>query len=771
MAEIFHWTGNTGGDVALPVVPGASGYFDPPIGGTDIIRSSTSGSAVGSKMTVSKLGPNFSKEFDDWIKFEDYLSTVVAGLGGELTNRLAFVLTDPNTMLNPVSGPIGTYSMRFYALFGATSLTGYEQRIFSMLRGSPGRSSGYPASSAYKWGYHLSELAPPYAVIVFFPESCNRPFIRNGWGNGSNPTAVPQGSAHIPGGNAGVPVGTMASGGPTSYVVGVGSAPQMQGFPVRIEVQVDVNRSPKVVIRTYGAPNGANASPDSVIPNSNFCWQGNPTDVVIDRVFFGNDNTYVHSGLDTYYIGQIQMWDTYDADGLFSAADARNNPAVPSAASRSSSGAPVRRKQYSWFEFRKGTGPGGSDELKPLVVKGTWNAGTGSVSAADTKFTELTSRRMKPVPYKQYGTLVDGYSATVSAAQLSYDAGTVYSSGGSGAWGVFLAHPLSPPPPGGWPLVVWAHSGFFSAGSFREINVGFVEHCVSHGLAVASVEYIKARSPNLLFNNGGYPGYPSTGNSGDLAGQYPSFITDIKNAVNYFKTKGIAEGDGTLPINGGRILLAGYSAGGYSVLGAALTPGLASDNAVSFGAAANKSLRVKDWSTRNLVRTREPGTGVTLPVSATEDPAVLGVYVWGAPVDMRYAVDNDLTDPTWGVQNSGSSPTIPAQGLIVAAAKGFTGQLLTGSIPTGVLEGAAIQNLVTQQAANSGFMPRVGYVRGGSDFLVLDGHVSRLQSALDAAGVEFDYYVTPGVIHDNLDTMFNWNHFWQFCKDTPGFLS
>lgn len=766
MAEIFHWTGNTGGDVSLPVLPGAAGYFDPPIGASDHIRSSTSGSAVGSKISVTKLQSTFSKEFVDWLKFEDYLTTVVAGLGGELTNRLAFVLTDPDSMLNPVSGPIGTYSMRFYALFNATSLTGYEMRIFSMLNGSPGRAAGYTASSAYKWGYHLTEL------IALFTESCNRPFIRNGWGNGSNPTAARQGSAHTVFGPSSVPVGTIgASGGPTSYTVGVGSAPQMIGFPVRVEVQVDTNRNPKVVIRTYGAPNVTNGC-DSVTPNANFCYAGNPTDVTIDRVFFGNDNTYVHSGLDTYYIGQIQMWDTYDADGLFSAADARNNPAVPNAASQRASGAPVRRKQYSWFEFRKGTGPGGSDELKPLTVKGTWVAATSSVSAADTKFTELTSRRMKPVPYKQYGTLINGNSATVSAAQLSYDAGTVYSSGGSGAWGVFLAHPLGTPPPGGWPLVLWEHSGFFSGGSFRELDVGFVEHCVSHGLAIGSAAYIKARTPNLLFNSGGYPGYPSIGNNGDLAGQYPSFITDIKNAVNWFKAKGSgSEGDGTLPINGGRIMLAGYSAGGYTVLGAALTPGLASDGAVSFGAAANKSLRVKDWPTRNLVRTRQPGTGVTLPVSATEDPEVLGVYVWGAPVDMRYACDHDATHPNYGFSNTAGSPSIPAQGLIVGAAKGFTGQLLNGTIPTGVLEGAAIQNLIARQAAAGGALCRVGYVHGGSDNLVVEGHVPLLRDALAAAGVEFDYYVTPGVIHDNLDTMFNWNHFWQFCKDTPGFLS
>lgn len=473
----------------------------------------------------------------------------------------------------------------------------------------------------------------------------------------------------------------------------------------RCEIQADGSRGgTKMFVRIYPADDTAISTTRTV--------SGSPTKVAIDRVYFGDQRTTGFQQIT--YLGQIEMHDDFTLGGQFGLDEAASDAALLGATG--SDAAPVTRKTYEWFEW-DGT------DLVPLTVVGTKD-GAGTADTADTEFTELEVRDVVPPAFTEYHYFPDLGDTDNSLTYLSGNK-------------VGLIYPSGTAPTGGWPLWVWAHSGFFTNGSLRDMPREFINYLLANGFAVASVGY---KLSQVVFSGGTYPAYPT-------ASQYPHHIQDFKNAVTYLKSKGSSAsgGDNTYPINGGKLIFSGYSAGGYIALAAAVSAGLADDG-----------------SGNDLRMTARSSTYQS--VSGAPDPTCLGAYVWGAPVDMQYAADNDNTHPSWGFPSTIGGAI--NNGIVVAAAKAFVGRRLDQTLPDITYTG--IPNLIAENSGN--LPPAIGYYRGTSDFLVKDGHPAALEAALIAASYsgDYTYHEGAGVIHDKLDTQYDGHKLRQWYESLAG---
>jgi acetyl esterase/lipase len=106
-----------------------------------------------------------------------------------------------------------------------------------------------------------------------------------------------------------------------------------------------------------------------------------------------------------------------------------------------------------------------------------------------------------------------------------------------------IYYPRTPPPPGGYPLIIWLHGGGWILGSKRQ-DV-FVRHFPSYGYAIASIEYRLAQ-----------------------ADPFPAQIRDVRTAT-WWLWKNAQE----LELDPGKFVVAGQSAGGHLALLLALTQG------------------------------------------------------------------------------------------------------------------------------------------------------------------------------------------------------
>ena len=106
-----------------------------------------------------------------------------------------------------------------------------------------------------------------------------------------------------------------------------------------------------------------------------------------------------------------------------------------------------------------------------------------------------------------------------------------------------IYYPRTPPPAGGYPLILWLHGGGWILGSKRQ-DV-FVRHLPRDGYAIASIEYRLAQ-----------------------AEPFPAQIRDVRTAAWWLHTHAEA-----LELDPGRFVVAGQSAGGHLALLLALTQG------------------------------------------------------------------------------------------------------------------------------------------------------------------------------------------------------
>lgn len=704
--RLLRWTGRGIGNGEI-IVPGASGTNEPPI--MHMYTSAASGRALGS--SVSKAFQTSLPEIEDsWIRFEDYASGFQgSSLGGKDWNRVEFRFQDPLNVENTISGPIGVYSMRIATYQNSALSSGNPLRYWAFVNGDAGPLTAHN-TSVYKWGLHSTGL-------VSGPGSDYKPYINDGW------SVSPLG---------GIPANNL----------------RMVG--VRLwEVQVDVNRNPNTVVRCYNTT------------LTNLSWASkavNVTDPVMDRLYLGDNDTAGNNYHQEQRYAWIEVHDDYDLGGQFTATDPANNPASPAAASTATARTPVDRytdeQKYNWKLLSRGTGPGGTDQLLDLTPKGVHTG--ASTEASDIYYSEFWSRRKKVAAYTSYSWLLDeGGDPDTSLAWSLYSP-----AGNSPTFRCHLFYPGGTPPSQGWPLILWAHSGFFIAGTPRALDRGWLEHLLHQGFAVCSIGYVLGDDPELLIDsNTPYPSYPS-------AGQYPTFITDYKNCANFMRRVGREAGVGnnTYPLDTTRMIFTGYSAGGFCALGAATSRDITDD-----GSGRNLTVRSSPINSRVPM----PGDNIGGDANQPNDPTPIGCYVFGGPVDMRYAIDNDDTHPDFGIEDSGTG--IPPMGLIRAAAYSFRGlrcdQDPIFDADLAYFDDISIANYINIQrlaGRSATHVPIIGYERGTSDYLVKEGHIERLEDAMALAGRPLTRVENHGVIHDNLDTQFDWTSFRGWLDTLPG---
>jgi hypothetical protein len=654
---------------ALPVGskfgPGSGGRGDPPL--SNAMLTAKLSDLIGPRMTITRP-INASTEFENWLLFEDY----APGFGVPSRQRLEFRFDQAAHMVNPATSlPLTCYSARLYFRMGAGPI----------LNQGPARIIGFAnGHETYSWNYQLSE----YEIVTGYPIRSYKPRIRNAY---TGTTVATTGNAPMFGSDA-------------------QQAQHQAGTAYwRLELQVDSARTPSVVARLYPA--------DSTTPSATRTLSGSPTTVAADRCYLGDDNA---SGYQQHtYISRFELHDDYDLGGQFT-----SNPSTPTAASTSATGAPYRRRKYEWFEWSAG-------ELEPLDLVGVWD-GTEVLPTIDID--EFDTRDVVNDQWTGFGWFLPDESGppptTPDGSPPDDDLG-----GGSGdtslAWRgdqlpaesgyrCALYWPTrTPAPDDGWPVVMWAHSGFFITGSYRQLRRAFVKRLTAAGFAVCSVGYRRAE---LVFTGSApYPAYP--------VGQFPSFIVDFKNCANFLRSKGRgAHGDGTYPVNGERLIATGYSAGGYISLAAAFSHNLTDDG---FG---------RDLTINN------PNFGTPVAPSLG-DPQFLGAVSFGGPTDLQIAVDNDPTVPNHGFDTIG---------VMEATARAFTGRRVNQTRIAGSLEAASLTNLLALQAAADRDVPRTLYMRGIWDNLVIEEHEEALATAMATHHPLVEYRrCDVDTIHDGLD--------------------
>lgn len=640
MTMIFKWTGDMLPSGAV-VTPGQSGSGDRPISGQMEITPGVLGQG---KVSIAKPGAAGTSEFENWLLFEDYA-------GGH--TYLPFIFSEEYHMHNPVDLgdlPLEVYSLRMYFRMGALTALGL----------GPARIVAFANGSSYSFVYQLSQWEQP----IGFPTRQYKPEIRNGGGPGGSLVATT--------GNA--PLG--------------GSSGQQAPFQCgtswyRLEMQVDENRTPKVVARVYDT-DGTSVSGQRTI-------SGSPTTVAADRLVLGDPGTNGYQ--EHTYLAQIELHDDYDLGGQFT-----SNPTPPSAASTSATGAPVQRKSYS-FAWTKENG-----EPEELEIEGVWDGESivpvrwiSDMHSPDIYFTEFDG----------HGWFTDWPDTDNSISWQGHS--------GEGWRMMSLYWPTRQAPKNGWPLVVWAHGGFYVSGNYRNLKRPFVKFLTHAGFAVASVAYRRSSITPLT-----YPPYSSDG-----GGRYPSHAIDMKNAANWLSVRASegSGGDGTYPIDATKMIFAGFSAGGGIALTAGLTADLQDDG---FG----RSLKITD---NDFGTEGKPGA---------PDPTPRGVVAFGGPTDLTDLIANDLNDPT-----------------MTLTAKAYLGLRTDQSIPAGSLEATTIPNLIQRQVAAGGYLPPVAYVRGTSDFLVHESQAEILEDAMAtyAPSVPFQRIDAVGVVHDMLERILPYN--------------
>ena len=268
--------------------------------------------------------------------------------------------------------------------------------------------------------------------------------------------------------------------------------------------------------------------------------------------------------------------------------------------------------------------------------------------------------------------------------------------------------PTGTAPTDGWPVVVWAHSGFFTGGARTDLPAAWRDDLLTAGYAVATVEYVLSSITALA-----YDAYGAGTNRG---GRYPSHIVDFKRACAWLRDQT------TYNLDGLRMFSTGYSAGGKIALDAAATKGLAADtvgNPLTLLACTNAS-PTKPWS--------DGYTGA--------DPDFLGCFVYCAPIDLDLANDWDPTYP-----NSG--------GIIkLGAYRSFQGLSVNGTNAPSMPQ----QNTALHIANNAANLCPVAYVEGTADYLVHWAHQDALAAAMTthaasiptpAAGAKYTLFQTP----------------------------
>ncbi len=433
----------------------------------------------------------------------------------------------------------------------------------------------------------------------------------------------------------------------------------------RCEIQVDPDRSPKVVTRYYAA--------DSATVQQSLT--ANPTNTTIDMVRIGAHTAANLSGSELQFT-DFEIYSDYTLGGQFT-----SNPASPTAASTTATGAPASNQT--------------------IDAKFNYNSATNSSLPGATL-----------VDGTDYTTLINQHYTTAQTFGRQF---TLY-------------QPTGTPPAGGWPVVVWAHSGFFRSGSRADLPPAWRDDLLAAGYAVATISYVRTSvDANPTYDPYGTADPLATPANSPGFGRYPSMILDYKRAAAFIRDNAstASGGNNTYPnLNGQRLIATGFSAGGYLALAAATTRNLGFDRQGNELSLAKAAAAGRPWA--------DGYTG--------SDPEFLGAFVYAAPIDLDRAAAWDPTRPENG-------------SFINTAYRAFQGLL---NIGTTIAPPAPHTTIAAFIAANAANVPPIAYVRGASDYLVHWEHQQVLADAMKAAGLESNYLevVTPN-IHNRANLIYD----------------
>ena len=318
---------------------------------------------------------------------------------------------------------------------------------------------------------------------------------------------------------------------------------------------------------------------------------------------------------------------------------------------------PYVEQKIEWFEYT-------SDGIEPLVDLGT-------ISSIDSNGANpvFTTPNDALADESYFGEVWYGSTPPwTTIADLQY-----------GNWSTLslnLYIPNGTAPTDGWPIIVWAHGGFWSSGWRGQIPTQFVAQAVTRGFAVASVGYILC-----VQQLNTYPTYPT-------AGRYPTMILNFKEAARWLQDRARVTGNGTYPIDGTRMIASGHSAGGYNAVAAAVTRNLTDD-----GAGRNLTLS---------------GNTSTFSTANRPDPVFAAAYGFAFPVNLAALRDQDPSHPTYPLLDD---PSIG--GVFRASCRMFMGRPINGASTD--VSNTGIDEFIPLNTAN---IPHVGLQYGTTDLLV-----------------------------------------------------
>jgi acetyl esterase/lipase len=349
----------------------------------------------------------------------------------------------------------------------------------------------------------------------------------------------------------------------------------------RVEIQVNEFATPKITIKIYDW--------DSTIPASGYTLTASPAyNIATDSFMLGRHPSKSGASADgvafppTWY-GDLEVFDTYDMDGTV--------------------GQPYSRKADSWHEIVNGS------EVR-VYEEGTVTDGVLDISDANN-FTDRGTASGREFIFSDH-----------TMTNVFYDSSFAGSGDSKREMSIYV--PNGTPPSGGWPVVMYIHGGFFSAGSRRGVGLGgwsegWAQWLLYNGFAVVTIDYVLGSS---YWGVTTPPSWPNAG-----SGRFPSFLVCAKMAARFLQLKGV-QGDSTYPINSNRIAMTGHSAGGYIALASALSEGLTNLNG------------------RNLTVSNTTFSGV----AGAQDVPIKCAYAWAPPTDLKWVYDNDfeLSYPLFG---------------------------------------------------------------------------------------------------------------------------
>ena len=404
----------------------------------------------------------------------------------------------------------------------------------------------------------------------------------------------------------------------------------------RIEIQASEFATPKLAVRIYDN--------DSTTPMHTI--SANPTSVTVNNVTVGDIGTYT-LGFDMRVL-DLEIWPSFDLNGEF-AADAVGQPA------------PYVPKKWEFFEST-------NSGQKPLKEIGRVTAigGDGSLTIDSGKLglAQYTGR-LEPPPYTK--------------TRLSY---------GTGIFRIMdLYVPNGTPPVGGWPVMVWAHGGFFVGGDLNSGQPGLAEAIMSLGVAFASVDYTPSAATMST-----YPSWDPTVSSG----KYPSWILQYKQATNYLKSVA-----GTYNLDQNKFIASGSSAGGY----------------IAFAAIASRGL-TNDGGGRDLTLA---GNTATFGMPNVADPQFYAGFFWSPPVSMNALME---FDPHQVNSNCWLIGTVPR---MTGTTNAFLGRPLNTATPDATHTG--VHEMIEANAAN---LPlHIAYCWAAHDWVVPTNAEGRLPDSVD----------------------------------------